>query len=96
MATQEMVTDETQEMQAFKFGRENVKAMMLDRETVQVMADKHGKLVYVDHLRGRYFALPGLLEDDEDTWFCVGGWYIERDGREPGWMTDEEFQAAKG
>ena len=96
MADEEMVTDESQTLQAFKFGKENVHAVMLDRDTVQMMAEKHGKLVYVDARKGRYFALPGSMPDDEETWFCVGGWYVEREGRNPGWMTDEEFQAAKG
>ena len=93
---EEMVTDESQMMQAFKFGREKVGALMLDRETVQMMAEMHGKLVYVDARKGRYFALPDSIPDEEETRFYVGGWYVERDGRNPGWMTDEEFQAAKG
>ena len=96
MADEEMVTDESPMMQAFKFGRENVQAVMLDRETVQVLADRYGQVVRLDNKLRRYFALPGSMPDDGETWFCVGGWYVERDGRNPAWMTDEEFQAAKG
>ena len=60
--TQEMVTDESQDVAGFQVRpKENVHAVMLDRETVQMMAEKHGKLVYVDARKGRrYFALPGL------------------------------------
>ena len=83
-------------MEKVKFGRESAEAVRVDRESVASLADKHGKDVLFDHRRGRCFALPGVLDGDEETRFYVGGWYVERDGREPGWMTDEEFQAAKG
>ena len=83
-------------MSRYTFGKAKVLALMLDRETVQMMAEKHGAEVKVNGQLQRYFALPGLLPDDEETRFCVGDWYIERKGRNPGTMTDEEFQAAKG
>ena len=83
-------------MADFTFGKEKVQALMLDRETVQMLADKHGQEVQVNGQLQRYFALPGLMPDDEETHFCVGEWYVERAGREPARMTDEDFQAAKG
>ena len=83
-------------MEKAKFGRESVDVVKLDRGSVALLAEKHGKLVYVDARKGRYFALPDSIPDEEETRFYVGGWYVERDGRNPGWMTDEEFQAAKG
>ena len=83
-------------MAAFTFGKEKVQALMLDRETVQMVADKHGAEVKVNGELKRYFALPGLLPDDDETLFCVGDWYVEREGRNPSTLTDEAFQDAKG
>ena len=67
-----------------KIGKESAEAVHVDRESVASLADKHGKDVMFDHRRGRFFALPGALADDEETRFYVGGWYVERDGRNPG------------
>ena len=94
MTTEAMESQEI--MQPFTFGKEKVNAVFLDRVTVHIMADKLGKNVSYRYKMGRYFALPSAVPDEEATNFYVNGWYVERDGREPRWMTDEEFQAAKG
>ena len=96
MTTEELTTEEPIGMQEYSFGKEKVQAVMLDRETVQQMADKHGQEVRVNGQLQRYFALAGSMPDDEEVHFCVGEWYVDRPGRNPARMTDEEFQAARG
>ena len=101
MTTQEQPEESTTEelavgMSGYTFGKEKVLALMLDRETVQMMAEKHEAEVKVNGQLQRYFALPGSMPDDEETHFCIGEWYVERPGRNPARMTTDEFQAATG